>query len=192
MKHSPNTGEKKPSKKELSAFVDGVIYGSKLKTKPSQQEMCECTGIETPQGMRYFVSDKCVLHRQRQCQPPKSSEWEDGLISDTLAKMELEFDDHWKLECKDTGCIFNSDPMKKILQDALSQQQKEVEERVRREIREKIDVLFPHGYFSEEVGSHRQSLRGVREEEYLRQMTKEESKLLEAVLTSIEEKGGRG
>lgn len=64
MKHSPNTGEKKPSKKELSAFVDGVIYGSKLKTKPSQQSVHKLSGCKCLAGvpLKYCLGYKKPQH----------------------------------------------------------------------------------------------------------------------------------
>ena len=193
-------------------------WKKKFETKPSQQEYqgCQC---KYPKSIPIGGMFKCTKCRRyiALSQPPKSSDLtnaktainksasKSGKLINKQEKADLTVEssvwEHATLKnpcyciCHREGDEDECSSCKIATQSvklALSQQQKEVDERVRREMLEKLDVLFPHGYFSEEVGSHRQSLRGVREKEYLRQMTKEESKLLEAVLTSIEEKGGRG
>lgn len=179
MKHSPNTGEKCKCRNTKSPIATIRFWNANcpihtesevIKTKPSQQEcFCDCHEGEKIWGKEHSSVESCC-----NCQPPKSSEWEkkiDKYIKGRHYTSRVYGDNEFNKVIAVSLKRRALQDIKLIMRQALYQQQKEVEERVRRETIDKSFDWIWDGW-------------------NLNLANKDRAK--EQFLTSIEEKGGRG
>lgn len=178
-KHSPNTGEKCKCRNTKSPIATIRFWNANCpihtesevkKTKPSQQEMCKKCGHH---GLRHSDGKKHACHiidcKCKSFQPPKSSEWEDEIdscISSIVGSQS-------EVEIMDAA-----NHIKDKVKDLLSQQQNEVEERVRRVSNQEIEIAKR---IVNTVKAHDTKI-----------INKGYIQGIEFVLTSIKEKGGKG